>query len=74
MQAVRAIIETKSRDFCMRIPDWAIGRKVEVIMLPTSDDQTAAKENTSSLIDHLLLHPLNVSGFSPLSRESVHER
>ena len=74
MRAVRAVFETKSRHFSIQIPDWAIGRKMELIMLPTSEDQVDARETRSSLIDQLLSNPLRVSGIAPLSRESVHER
>lgn len=55
MQAVRAVFETKSRNFSIQIPDWAIGRKMELIMLPTSEDQVTTRESKSSLIDQLLL-------------------
>ncbi len=75
MQAVRTIIETKSRDCSIRIPEWAVGRKLEVIMLLISEGQISGKiEKGADLIDRLLLNPLKVPSFSPLSREAAHER
>ncbi len=75
MQAVRTIIKTNSRDCSIRLPEWAIGRKLEVIMLLTSEEHMDTKtEKSAGLIDRLLSNPLKVPSFLPLSREAVHER
>ena len=34
MQAVREMIKTKSRDCSIRLPEWAVGQELEVIILP----------------------------------------
>lgn len=35
MQAVREMIKTKSRNCSIRLPDWAVGQELEVIILPS---------------------------------------
>lgn len=75
MQAIREMIKTKSRNCSIRLPEWAVGQELEVIILPLKRQADVSTEGTGgSLIDRLLAHPLKVRGFSPLSRESVHER
>jgi len=34
MQAVRELIKAKSRDCSIRLPEWAVGQELEVIILP----------------------------------------
>ncbi len=36
MQAVREMIKTKSRDCSIRLPEWAVGQELEVIILPST--------------------------------------
>lgn len=75
MQAVRAIVQTSSGKCWLKVPEWAIGRKLEVIMLPSPDDEQGEEQCTSeSLIDQLLEKPLKLSSFAPLSRESIYAR
>ncbi len=50
MQAVREMIKAKSRDCSIRLPEWAVGQELEVIILP-SKQQAGVSEGkiTASL-------------------------
>lgn len=75
MQALREMIKAKNRNYSIRLPEWAIGQELELIILPSTQRvETKRTTNGESLIGRLLAHPLKVRGFSPMSRESIHER
>lgn len=75
MQAIREMVKAKNKDCHISLPDWAVGQELEVIILPLKQrTRMAEKQGKGSLIERLLAHPLKVKGFSPLSRESAHER
>jgi hypothetical protein len=75
MQALREVVTAKGRDCSIRLPEWAVGQELEVIILPSSRQTKMKTEPRGvSLIEHLLAHPLKVGGFSPMSRESIYER
>ena len=75
MQALREMIKAKSRNYSIRLPEWAIGQELELIILPsTQQSETKTETKGESLIERLLVHPLKVGGFSPMPRESIHER
>ena len=75
MQALREMVTAKNRDFSIRLPEWAVGQELEIIILPSNRQaETKTETHGESLIERLLAHPLKVSGFSPMSRESIHER
>ena len=75
MQALRERVIAKSRNYSIRLPEWAVGQELEVIILPsTQPSETKIETKGESLIERLLVHPLKVGGFSPMPRESTHER
>lgn len=75
MQALREMIIAKSRDCSIRLPEWAVGQELEVIILPSERRvETEIQTTGESLIERLLVHPLKIGGFSPMPRESIHER
>jgi hypothetical protein len=75
MQALREMVTAKGRDCSIQLPEWAVGQELEVIILPSSRQSKMKIETKGgSLIEYLLAHPLKVNGFSPMSRESIHER
>ncbi len=75
MQAVREMIKTKSRDCSIRLPEWAVGQELEVIILPSNRvGGVSLERDGESLIERLLTHPLKIKGFSPMTRKSAHER
>jgi len=70
MQAIE--FQTTIKDGVIEIPRQYIGRikdRVRVILLV----EEAPKAN-ANLIDRLLVHPLRVKGFRPLSREEIYAR
>lgn len=75
MQALREMVIAKSRDCSIRLPEWAVGQELEVIILPSKRQaETKTEIKGDSLIERLLDHPLQVRGFSPIPREAIHER
>lgn len=34
MQALREVVKSATKDYHLRLPDWAVGHEVEVIVLP----------------------------------------
>ena len=75
MQALREMIIAKSRDCSIRLPEWAVGQELEVIILPSKQQsETKTEIKGESLIERLLVHPLKVGGFSPMPRDVTHER
>ncbi len=44
MEALREIVKTNKKYHNIRMPDWAIGREVEVIVLPVAPDKTLGEK------------------------------
>lgn len=67
MEAYREFIVPNGPSHCIAIPDWAIGRNVEVIVIPVTEGkesqiQDARKNNVKS--------PLAALGFAKRFRET----
>ena len=45
MQALREMVKVKGRNFSIRLPEWAVGQELEVIILPSMQKIGAKKAN-----------------------------
>ena len=45
MQALRETVKVKGRDYSIRLPEWAVGQEVDVIILPSRQKIGAKKTN-----------------------------
>jgi len=75
MQAMRSILNSEANEVRIPLPEWARGHDVEVIILPMETGRDLGVESrTRNIVEEMLDHPLEVQGFSPMSRKAVHER
>ncbi len=45
MQALREMVKVKGRNCSIRLPEWAVGQELEVIILPSRQSIGAKKTN-----------------------------
>ncbi len=50
MEALREIIRSQTARYTMTLPEWAVGRDVEVIVLPLVMPEKRLRQNTSDLM------------------------
>lgn len=75
MQAMRSILNSEANEVRIPLPEWARGHDVEVIILPMETGRDLGVESRPrNIVEEMLDHPLEVQGFSPMSRQAVHER
>jgi hypothetical protein len=67
MEAYREVIVPKGPSHCITIPDWAIGRNVEVIVIPVTDGKESQIQHARK--DHVK-SPLAALGFAKRFRET----
>jgi hypothetical protein len=62
------------KDYWERLRQEAGDEQVRVILLASEHPETEQGSADVDLIEQLLTTPLHIPGFTPLSREAVHER
>ena len=68
MEALRKIVRTNKRYYNIRLPEWAVGRDVEVIVLPVAADNMDNMDSDKLLGQQEKRGPLSVLGYAKTFR------
>ena len=68
MESLREVVKTNRRYYSIKLPEWAVGREVEVIVLPISTKENRLGDNKpEQLVD---VGPLSVLGYAKTFRQT----
>ena len=66
MEALRAIVRSHTKYYRMTLPEWAVGRDIEVIVLPVAIPDDRQEKTRSDHTDNM--GPLSVLGYAKTFR------
>jgi vacuolar-type H+-ATPase subunit I/STV1 len=68
MEALREVVRTNRRYYNIRLPEWAVGREVEVIVLPIPIKENSLGDNKPEQLGDV--GPLSVLGYAKTFRQT----
>lgn len=68
MEALREIVRTTKSIYNLKLPEWAVGRDVEIIVLPLGSADETLGDNKRSLQENI--GPLSVLGYAKTFRQT----
>lgn len=73
MEAIREIVKSADPSYSIQLPGWAVGREVELIILPVNRDNRAGEKGNKRFIG-LFDKPVKVEKYLNIDRDALHAR
>ena len=73
MEAIREVIKSAASSYRVQLPGWAVGREVELIILPVNGNY-GASEKVNKRFACLFDNPVKVKQYLKMDRDALHER